>query len=298
MRSFFDSKHWKIILICAALLALVFLSIGLRDVEFKPSQSTGLENQGEDDSGRPLKIPSFLSLTSFQQVIILLVIVGLLVAMWFVLPADVRKRLSIILFVLTLFVVLYSHFFEPKTVSREGAPTQPANSENLEPAANVTPQSLPPPTEFQPPQVSYWALYLVGFAMAGILFLAGWMLYRFRQPKPVLAEFEAWEEIGEAARLALDDLAAGHAEEDAVIRCYERMSGVVNQRRGLQRADSMTAAEFATRLEAGGLPRDAVRRLTRLFESARYGLGSSRPMDVEEAKACLTEIARFCGEMV
>ena len=47
-----------------------------------------------------------------------------------------------------------------------------------------------------------------------------------------------------------------------------------------------------------GLPGDAVRRLTRLFESVRYGDRKSPPKDVNEAVTCLNTILHYCGEPV
>jgi hypothetical protein len=74
------------------------------------------------------------------------------------------------------------------------------------------------------------------------------------------------------------------------------MSDVVADKRDMQRKASMTASEFAVRLEQAGLPGDAVRRLTRLFESVRYGGKRSDQKDINEAIACLNTILRYCGE--
>jgi hypothetical protein len=160
------------------------------------------------------------------------------------------------------------------------------------------PQIFQPPAVFHPPQVSNLILYLVSFTLTLLLIFILWRIYRWRKPRPSAATFKSLEGIGEAARLALDDLAAGLDGEDAIILCYARMSEVVMQKRSLQRGESGTAAEFATRLEAVGLPGISVRRLTRLFESARYGARESLRVEIDEAKACLTDIARYCGEII
>lgn len=60
----------------------------------------------------------------------------------------------------------------------------------------------------------------------------------------------------------------------------------------------MTPGEFALRLEQSGLPGDAVRRLTRLFERVRYGNQKAGLKDTNEAVACLTAILQYCGEPV
>jgi hypothetical protein len=74
------------------------------------------------------------------------------------------------------------------------------------------------------------------------------------------------------------------------------MSEVVSARRGLLRPDAATPREFAERLEHAGLPAEAVNRLTRLFESVRYGTRKSDESDINEATACLASILQACGE--
>ena len=76
------------------------------------------------------------------------------------------------------------------------------------------------------------------------------------------------------------------------------MSDVVADKRQLQRELAMTPQEFAVRLERAGLPGDAVRRLTRLFEVVRYGDRKSAPKDVTEAVNCLNTILVYCGETI
>ena len=76
------------------------------------------------------------------------------------------------------------------------------------------------------------------------------------------------------------------------------MSDVVGDRKRLQRDTAMTPTEFANRLEQAGLPGDAVRRLTRLFEGVRYGGHKAGPQETNEAVACLTTILHYCGEPV
>ena len=51
-----------------------------------------------------------------------------------------------------------------------------------------------------------------------------------------------------------------------------------------------------TNVSRAGLPGDAIRRLTGLFEMVRYGDRKSAPRDVTEAVSCLNAILRSCGE--
>jgi len=124
------------------------------------------------------------------------------------------------------------------------------------------------------------------------LFFAGigfWLYRVLRPPKSQL------KDLTRAARTALQDISAGRDWDDTVIQCYARMSEALDQKRGLHRQQAMTPQEFAIRLEQAGLPSDPVRRLTRLFEKARYGGRKSSREDVNEAVTCLTAILHAVG---
>jgi hypothetical protein len=78
------------------------------------------------------------------------------------------------------------------------------------------------------------------------------------------------------------------------MRCYYEMSRVLRQQRGIRRHQAMTPREFATFLEEAGLPTEAVRRLTELFEQVRYGAKSPGRDEGAQALACLETIVEFC----
>lgn len=130
----------------------------------------------------------------------------------------------------------------------------------------------------------------------GIIFVV-WRVYLAWQEmnKP---PSKSLRDLARIAHSSLRDLSDGHETTDVIMNCYFRMSDVVSDRKQLHRGMSMTPAEFAFRLEEAGLPGDAVRRLTRLFESVRYGGRKGGPKDVNEAVACLTTILQYCGEAV
>jgi hypothetical protein len=162
-----------------------------------------------------------------------------------------------------------------------------------EQAANTQPM----PT-FQPPQVSSTFSYLISFAFAMITIILLWALYRGWKKYVTLNSKKPLDEIARIARISLKDLSSGRDSSDVIINCYLRMSDVVAEKRKLQREIAMTPQEFALRLERAGLPGDAVRRLTRLFEMVRYGDRKSAPKDVTEAVGCLNTILHYCGETI
>ena len=116
---------------------------------------------------------------------------------------------------------------------------------------------------------------------------------RLGRPRPVSGPLD---DLAAIARSSLDDLQVGQDWDDVIVGCYARMSDAVSRNRGLFRAKAMTPAEFARRLERAGLPGDAVRRLTRLFEAVRYGGRKSSQKEINEAVSCLTAILHYCGE--
>ena len=79
------------------------------------------------------------------------------------------------------------------------------------------------------------------------------------------------------------------------MRAYVRMNEAVSSARGLVRQPAATPSEFSARMEQAGLPGEAARALTGLFEQVRYGGQSASPQDRDLAAAALNAILRACG---
>jgi hypothetical protein len=158
--------------------------------------------------------------------------------------------------------------------------------------------NAPPMPEFQPPHVTPVFSYFVSFLCALAWVAVMWALYRGWKRYTAMSIRQPLSEIANIARSSLNDLSSGYDTSDVIINCYLRMSDVVADKRKLHREIAMTPQEFAVRLERAGLPADAVRRLTGLFEMVRYGDRKSAPRDVTEAVSCLNAILRSCGEAV
>ena len=148
--------------------------------------------------------------------------------------------------------------------------------------------TAPPP--FTPPAIPNVIVYLVSLTVVLVFVGVGFFIYRMIRPAR-----QPWMDLARAARSALKDLSSGRSWDDTVISCYIRMNAAVSEQRGLHRQSATTPAEFARRLEQAGLPTDPVRRLTSLFEKARYGASSSNSDDVNEAVACLVSILQAVG---
>lgn len=271
------------------------LSVNLRSVSFGDTQPIGREEV--EAMARPA--PSGLGAVgeeSLQSQIILLVAFVILVALVGVLLSpEARKRMFLFLirmaFTLWVLYFLFNRYpgmFDFLNPALQQDARQP---QTLDSGAGIPPPIFTPPQET--PMLSYAVSLLIIF---GILFVA-WRVYRvWRSINQYPAK--SLQDLARIARLSLHDLSSGRETTDVIMSCYFRMSDVISDKRNLQRGMSMTPAEFASRLEEAGLPGDAVRRLTRLFEAVRYGGRKVGPKEVNEAVACLTTILQYCGEPV
>jgi hypothetical protein len=150
-----------------------------------------------------------------------------------------------------------------------------------------------PPTIFTPNPPSWLTpvITLVASVIVVTVILAVYWYLRQRAKPTDLA----LERLAESAQHTIDSLQAGGDFEVSVIRCYQEMSRVVKDEKGIARETAMTAREFEDRLISKGLPQDAIRTLTRLFEQVRYGGMVTGSAELDTALACLTDIVNACG---
>jgi hypothetical protein len=292
MRKFFDHKVWILLLGGMVVLILVMLASGLGDLRFSPGRAlpqertTPFQISIERIAGEIASIPIWKLVVFWGLVLVLVLIVASLFP-----PAWRKKLLRYFLryavFVLVLFYVVKNfHLYLPglSLGNLAGVDKSSPGTGQAAPAAFTTPQVSP--------------LLLFGISLGVILaigliaFLIGRTWQRKRRTGPAALELGGFAEI---ARVSLADISSGRKWEDAIINCYARMNEVVSNQRGVLRGKDLTASEFVTRLEAAGLPGDSVRRLTRLFEAARYGAGQASQAEISEAVACLTTVLHACG---
>jgi hypothetical protein len=296
MRNFFQNKVWVILLATLALAALIVLAVSLDDVSFHEAQRFSREpvklfpffDSAQGDSELTLvSVPLWKQVLLWSLLGIMVLLAGLL------LSPESRKRLFTIFMRVSLAVLAMYFLIKNYPESLRGL----FDWEQLggDPASAAGAAPLP---EFQPPQVTPVFSYLVSFLCALAWIAIMWALYRGWKRYTAIHSNEPLTDIARIARSSLDDLSRGRDSSDVIINCYLRMGDVVADKRRLHREAAMTPQEFAVRLERAGLPGDAVRRLTGLFEMVRYGDRKSAPRDVTEAVNCLNAILRSCGETV
>ena len=126
-----------------------------------------------------------------------------------------------------------------------------------------------------------------------LIFIGGWGIRRLRPPVAATAVEPPAPRLAQTALAAVEELRSGGDWQNAVIRCYQEMSEIVAQYRGLRRQAQMTPREFIRAMAAAGLPDAPLEQLTALFESVRYGPQTPNTMDEAKAEACLTALAGF-----
>jgi Domain of unknown function (DUF4129) len=295
MHSFFQNKRWILFLSVLALGALTVLTITLRDVSFSDAQPLGRE-ESQGTQLLPPDPPGPMTKISLQsQIIVWLALLLLVVLIGVVVSPELRKRLFRI-FIRVAFAYWAWYIFSTRSGN-----VLASFARNLDFGRNgqlgMGDNNLPPPV-FEPPQENAWVSYLVAILFILVVAFLSWRFLRGWREYAGRGSSKSLNEIARIARSSLRDLSSGRESTDVIMNCYFRMSDVVADKRMLQRGISITPAEFAVRLEQAGLPGEAVRRLTRLFEKVRYGAHRSGPTEVKEAVACLTTILHYCGETV
>ena len=295
MRSLFEKKPLVLLLAIFALGALTVLSVSLRSVSFGSAQPIGRGEAEQLTSPPPSALGEVGEATLQSEVILIIAFVVLIALVSVLLSKEGRKRLFIFLFRMAFTIwALYFLFnrypgmFDFLNPAVEGAAQRPVEMD--------AGSSIPPPV-FTPPQETPVLNYAISLLIVlGVIFVA-WRVYlAWREMNQ--RSTKSLQDLARIARSSLRDLSDGRDTTDVIMNCYFRMSDAVSDRKNLQRGLSMTPSEFASRLEEAGLPGDAVRRLTRLFESVRYGERRTGPKEINEAVACLTTILQYCGEPV
>jgi hypothetical protein len=137
------------------------------------------------------------------------------------------------------------------------------------------------------PVVLVW-LVGIGLLVSSIL-LGYWMLAPSKRATAIGL-------VGLEAEKARQGLLSGLDFKDVIIKCYQQMSLVLEEDRGLEREDFMTTREFENLLEAAGIPHDPIHQLTQLFEAVRYGNWQPHALDEQNALNCLEAIIYYSTE--
>jgi len=118
----------------------------------------------------------------------------------------------------------------------------------------------------------------------GVAILLAWLISKSR-PKS-----GPQDRLSLEADAAIQAIESGEDLKNVILRCYGQMMDYVKEARGIDRPESVTPREFELILAGKGIPKESIRRLTRLFERARYGIHPPDRRDELDATECLTQI--------
>ena len=280
-------KRLLLLVLSVVIVAMLLLSTGLSELEFLEGQPFPL---GRSPAGVEGTFGSLPQSEFFALVLRVLMFVAVLLLpfsiIYFIVSREARKRLLLrFLLLLPLLVAIY---LLTQQTQHEVAPPE---QDLLQPLAGI-PEDVPvtdidaPPPQWFLSAVSGGCALLVAMVIAAL----GWFVWRSRR-----RVVQPLEQLAQQAEEAVEAIQAGADLRDTVMRCYYEMSRVLHQQRGIRRHQAMTPREFAASLKEVGLPTEAVRRLTELFEQVRYGAKSLGQDEGVQALACLETIIEFCG---
>jgi hypothetical protein len=294
MKSILQKKLVIVLLATLALGALMVLALSLDGIRFNEGKGFGQKPAvAAPQVSLKQLTDAFLSVPLWKQLVVWGLIGLMAILVGLMLSPELRKLFLRAIFRAAMTAIglwIFLKYYGDRLLALQGisAPSGPPGG----------PTDVPPMPEFVPPQISETFSYFVSFAFALLWIVLMWVLYRAWKKYFASSPQKPLAEIARIARSSLQDLSAGRNSSDVIINCYLRMSDVVADKRQLHREIAMTPQEFAVRLERAGLPGDAVRRLTRLFEVVRYGDRKTAPKDVTEAVSCLNTILVYCGETI
>ena len=272
------------VLAAVVILTLVLLTAGLPSLEFKPGQEISPQEQTHTffQFTKKMDLTWIASLclsgmfAMFPAAIILLIFSSEARRLFIKYSKGLAVWLAFLLG-LRLYILLSGK----DQIILESGGNQYSLPDVLDPPAAISVD--PGVTEiYTPPDVMSVQSLVIGVIIFVLIGVVVYVLLEKGRSKN--------EDLGGIALKTLREISGGRQWDDAVIQCYALMNQVISDRQQLFRDESMTPGEFSLRLVKVGLPIGPVRKLTTLFERARYDDRSSHTSETEDAILCLEAI--------
>lgn len=297
-----SQKFWPLIFLAGTLIAIILLAGGLSELPLRPGEPFpfsllwgGSAAGGGGGAGLRPDVPASLVELAMMLTLFLLTLVLLLWIITFIIRPQARKRmLRRIITYLALLLLVYSMLNLFEQMELNPLVEAEAGQGQGQPAAPLEPLPEPPAFVIEHPQ---WLVLTVAFGVIALL-LGGlwWLMQRRPSQQSTGAEQERLDQFLRETQQALDHLQRGGQWHQTVLDCYQAMSRLFAEERGIERGQAMTVRDFERHLAGLGLRDEHIRRLTRLFEQVRYGSATGpNPAAEAEALDCLSAIAKSYG---
>lgn len=281
------AKRNALLLLCVVCGLILILAMSLPNLVLSPGQPFSLGEQQLQVAGTNGPLPGGDALILLFRGIVALALVALpLYVLYSLLTSKGRQRLIADLIVIGILFLLatYLQKLPPKENTQKQDPISIAGQSTAEPPdLPVSVFVAAPPVWLTP------VVILVSSILVVILIFVG---IRFFQRTPE-TEFSL-DELAQEAQNAIESLSDGGDLKLTVIHCYREMTRIVKQQKGIERDTAMTVREFEGHLVSRGLPQDATKTLTALFEQVRYGGTLAGAQEETLAVSCLTDIVNAC----
>ncbi len=283
------TKQQTLLLLIVAGGLLMFLAMGLPDLQLLPGQPFSLEEPQASPTPNlgPITDDASLAWLIRGGMALLLVLLPFYIVYSLSSRGGRRRLIAQIITLIALFYLAErlremaqnGEFGDQETLLGRTSP--------LDQVGETAPLAVFSP---DPPQwLTMGVIFVTAVLLVAMAAIIVWVVQKqFNKPA------SPFDQLAEEAEAALEALHTGGDFQKTIIHCYHEMSRVIQEERGITRAAAMTPREFEDRLIDRGLPGDSIRTLTRLFEQVRYGSITANPGEEDQAVACLTDIVDYC----
>ena len=294
-------KQRPLLLLAGAVAAIILLAGGLSQVRLQPAEAFpfALLFGGEATATAPPVSPIVQTPNSLVDFILMfaLFLLTLILILWilvFIFKPQARKRMLQRIIMYFIYLLIFASllnvlddlkFNEPESVEQDGGALG-------DQAALLEEAPTPPSFVADPPA---WLVTTITIVILALVLTVIWVFLRRQGFFSGRNDQTAIDLIIEEAQQTIEQINQGQDFKNAVIGCYQGMTQVLSEDRGIHRQKSMTPRDFEFHLGQTGLQNEHIQRLTRLFEKVRYG--GDRPSQTEEDEAvdCLTAIVQAYG---
>jgi hypothetical protein len=281
------AKRNALLLLCVVCGLILILAMSLPNLVLSSGEPFSLGQPQPQAAGMSGILPGGDAiLWFFKGLVALALILFPLYVLYSLLTSQGRKRLIADLIVIVLLFLLTTYLQKLPLVQL----TQQQAQTGIAAQSTNEPSSLPVSVFVaEPPLWLTPMVILIGSILVVVVIFVG---IRFFQRTPN-TDFSL-DDLAQEAQNAIESINDGGNLKVTVIHCYREMTRIVKQQKGIERDKAMTVREFESHLVSRGLPQDATKTLTALFEQVRYGGALEGTHEETLALSCLTDIVNAC----